>query len=139
MIALDSNILLRLLLNDHQQQAQEAMRAISAAAERKQVCVVSPIVLVELVWVLKSRNITRAEIAGALTSLMEMQELLVMESEAVYQAVNLYADGKADFADYLIWTLSKEGGARSMLSFDRDLCREQKQCMLPTTFLKKIA
>ena len=66
MIAVDTNILARYLLNDERKQAQ-----IAAAIVEGDEDLTAPVtVFLELVWVLESYGYTRAEVARALTPML---------------------------------------------------------------------
>ena len=62
MIVLDTNVLLRYLLNDEPKQAERARRLMESASQ----LTVTPTIVLELVWVLECSDCSRAEIVAAL-------------------------------------------------------------------------
>ena len=70
MIALDTNVLVRLLVEDDAAQAARARRLVEACSEAGDVCLVSIPVLCELEWVLESvYRAPRADVEEAVRSL----------------------------------------------------------------------
>ena len=124
MIAFDTNLLLRLLLNDHPEQARKAEELLQrtvAAAER---VLLPDIVLCELEWVLETAyGFRRAEIVRTLRRLLAADEFAFMDRAAMAAALALYAAGKADFSDYLIGETAPAAGSVTTYTFDRELAR----------------
>jgi predicted nucleic-acid-binding protein len=124
-IALDTNVLVRLVLQDDEAQARVAERLVVRARREDTSLFIADVVLCELVWVLTRRtNISRAEIAAVLDQLLRT-ELLVFSSTAVVErAVSAYRDGRGDFADYLIREHARAADATDVVTFDRALKSE---------------
>ncbi len=96
MIALDTNVLARLLLADDPAQFAQAKALL---AEPRQYT--APItVLLELVWVLEVNDIQPKAIAAGLHQLLGLPNFHVESLSGVQQALNHYAQGM-DFADAL--------------------------------------
>jgi predicted nucleic-acid-binding protein len=113
-ITVDTNILVRVLVDDHAEQAAMA-RALLSNAD----LIVVPIpVLCELVWVLK-RGYRRssAEIVTAITELLKVEKMEMDRSE-VERGLQMLAAG-GDFADGAIACLGEARGAGIFASFDR--------------------
>ena len=107
MIALDTSVLARYILNDNPAESLVAERLISENA-----CSVSWSVLIELCWVLESKaRLPRSEIARSMIALVESDFLSVPDDILVAWAIERYASG-ADFADmiHLASTLNGEIG-----------------------------
>lgn len=118
MIGLDTNVLVRYLMQDDPRQSPRATRLIESlhADEPGFVPVVA---LVELVWVLSaSYSLSRAQIATVLETLLRSKELVVDRAEVVAQAVQRYSAGGADFADALIERIATAAGCTSTMTFD---------------------
>ena len=102
MIGLDTNVLVRYLMQDDAAQAAKASRLIERCSAEEP-GFIAMVVLVELVWVLESSyGIERARIAAALELLLRTRELRVEQAETAWHAVRMYRDSRADFADALI-------------------------------------
>ncbi len=77
-------------------------------------------VLCELVWVLdRGCGYDRRTIAAVLRQLLSVKDVFVERSELAWQALHLYENGKADFADYLIGLSHRDLGAEVTCTFDR--------------------
>ena len=120
MIALDTDLLVRLLTNDDPRQAAKVEAWLKANATPKTPAYVDHLVLCELGWVLElGYGYSRAEVHGALAALL-VQDRLKLESPAlVRQALLLYADGAADFSDYLLAARTQAAGYSPVLTFDK--------------------
>ena len=118
MIGLDTNVLVRYVMQDEPRQSARATRLIeSLTAEAPGF--VPVVVLVELVWVLSgSYGLQRAQVATVLDTLLRSKELLVDRAELVTQALHRYGAGGADFADTLIERIAAAAGCTATMSFD---------------------
>jgi predicted nucleic-acid-binding protein len=118
MIGLDTNVLVRYVVQDDPQQSPKATRLIESltADVPGYVTVVS---LVELVWVLTScYDSTKQEICAVLETLLRAEELVVAEADTVWKALRVYRDGKTDFADSLIECSANAAGCTHTATFD---------------------
>ena len=115
MISLDTNVIARAVLNDHQQQSPIAVAMLTEKS------LIVPTVMVELVWVLGSAaKWSRREIVATLHDLLDIASLTIVEREAIEWATARYAAG-ADFADMLHLALT--GEATAFVTFDEELAR----------------
>ena len=122
MIALDTNVLLRLVLHDDVAQARAAERFVVRARREQTSLWVADIVLCELVWVLRRRSgLSRADIADALDRLMRTELIVLADAAAAENALAAYRVGRGDFADYLIREQARSAGAVEVVSFDQAL------------------
>ena len=124
MIAFDTNLLLRLLLNDQAQQARQAEQLLQRAVAAGQRVLLPDIVLCEMEWVLESvYGLARTDILQALRRLFSADDFDFANRGAVAIAIQRYATGKADFSDYLIGESATLAGASVTYTFDRELAR----------------
>lgn len=122
MIALDTNVLVRLILHDDEAQARAAERLVVRARRERTPLFVADVVLCELVWVLKSRaGRSRTEIADALDRLFRTELIVLADAGVAERSLEAYRGGKGDFADYLIREQAKSGEANEVVTFDRQL------------------
>lgn len=134
MIALDTNIIARVFLDDHAKESRLASSLMEKVGARERLFIALP-VIIELVWVLSRRGIPRAEIHQRLSQLVETDGVVIGQRDLVIEALSLYRLGKADFADYVIMCESSQSGARAMATFDQDLYKEQTDyCQHPRAF-----
>ncbi len=116
MIAIDTNILVRYLLNDDRAQAKAASEYLACGKTFS----FSPTVLLELVWVLQANDCTREEILNGLRHILGLPNIRVREIEAVTYAIRWYEAG-LDFADALHLALSDKD--EGFLTFDKTLVK----------------
>lgn len=124
MVGLDTNVLVRFLVRDDEPQFVRARRLIQQGAARGESVLISLLVLLETEWVLRSRYaLAKSEIAAALSALLETSELLFEDEASVEQALYLWKESSAQFADCLIgarhWALE----CRATASFDAKALR----------------
>jgi len=120
MAALDTNVLVRFLVQDDVKQgllAKELIRSILAKGEPVYVPVT---VMLELEWVLRSNfGFDKAQIILTLSSLLATSELSFESEAAVEVAVELFRKNKADFSDCIHIALSHAAGMAPMWTFDQ--------------------
>ena len=120
MIALDTNVLVRLVLHDDEAQARAAERLFIRARREQTPLFVADVVLCELVWVLKRRaGVSRADIVDTLDRLLRTELIVVSDAAIAENALAAYRAGKGDFADYLIREQSRAMRATEVVTFDR--------------------
>jgi predicted nucleic-acid-binding protein len=119
MIGLDTNVLVRYIMQDDAKQAALANKLIEGLTEASP-GYVSLIAIVELVWVLESAyGLTRQQVTSALRNLLSVNVFKVDRVAVVASALRTYAEGTADFADCLIERSSALAGCRCTMTFDR--------------------
>lgn len=121
MQAVDTNVLVRILVNDNKQMAQVKL-ARQFAVRAKQLYI-PQIVQVELVWVLASAyDLDKAEIIRILQHL-EKNDAYVLQNESMFsEALHLYQHNNVDFSDCLIFMESKNNNVE-VSTFDKKFSR----------------
>lgn len=120
MIALDTNVLVRYIVQDDPAQAAAASRLIESHCTSEEPGLVATIVLCELNWVLaRGYGYSRAQVAAVVRAILAAEELEVEAPELAWRALRLFEDGKADLADDLIGAANRERGAVTTFTFDR--------------------
>jgi len=120
LIALNTNLLVRLLTNDDPRQAAKVEAWLRDNATPKTPAYVDHVVLCELGWVLeRSYGYDRAEVHAALAALLEQDHLKVESPGLVRQALMMYANGPADFSDYLLAVRAQAAGYSPVLTLDK--------------------
>lgn len=120
MIVLDTNLLLRYLLNDDVAQAKRAARVLETSPQ----VTVTPTIVLELVWVLECSDCSRAEIAAALRHVLGLPNMRLSNEAALYRAVQWFEQG-LDFADALHLGLSP--ATATLMTFDKDFVSRAKR------------
>ena len=119
MLGIDTNVLVRFLVRDEERQFARAQRLLRREVERGGPVFVSHLVLLETEWVLRSRyELSKAEILGAFSGLLESAELQIEAELSVEQALFIWKDSAAEFADCLIGMRHLELGCQATASFD---------------------
>jgi predicted nucleic-acid-binding protein len=119
MTGLDTNVLVRYIMQDDARQAALATRLIESLAADAPGFV--PLIsVVELAWVLDSAyGLDRAQLVEAFEGLLRTKELVVDRAETVWKALRVFQGGNADFADCLIERSAAAAGCQRTMSFDR--------------------
>lgn len=122
MIAIDTNVLVRILIDDAGQPGQ--VQAARALASRVGQVYIPLIVLVETVWVLESAcRLEKAAIIAILTHL-HTNSAFVLQDEAITQeALRQFRVSNVDFADSVILTHVQQQGLE-LHTFDKHLARQ---------------
>ena len=124
MQAIDTNVVVRLVLGDDPVQVRLAVECWRAALAEGDVYL-SQIALVELSWVLGfSARLSRARIVTELRRLTAIAGVVVENESVVIQAIECYEQSSADFADCLILAKAREVDALPLHTFDRSFSRE---------------
>jgi predicted nucleic-acid-binding protein len=124
MVGLDTNVLVRFLVGDDQPQLERARRLIGREAGSGQPVLISLLVLLECEWVLRSRyGLGKAEIIGAFSGLLESAEIRFEDEACVEEALYVWKESAAEFADCLIGARHRALGCRCTVSFDARAAR----------------
>jgi predicted nucleic-acid-binding protein len=112
MIAVDTNVLARLLLNDDAAQHQRA----KALFGTRQTFTAPITVMLELVWVLESYDCTAEKIATGLAALLALPNFKPAQADALRLALQSYTSGMG-FADALHLSLCAD--QQGFVTFDK--------------------
>ena len=121
MIALDTNALIRMLIEDDKNQAESVQGVVGFAEKNSVQIIILSEVLIETVWVLESvYQCTRDEVIQFLETLISISTFTFPDSSIIRKAIHRYKKG-GDFADLLIVGQAKKQGAKKFFSFDKKL------------------
>jgi predicted nucleic-acid-binding protein len=124
MIALDTNVLLRYLVQDDPTQSPKAIAIIERRLTRQEPGFVSLVCILEIVWVLGSLlKRTRWEIAYHIEMILAADTLQVQNEQEVYQGVIALRNGTGTFEDALIGALGKWWGCSTTFTFDQNAAK----------------
>jgi predicted nucleic-acid-binding protein len=124
MLGIDTNVVVRLLVEDDAEQTRRAQRLVSRAFEQGDPVVVSLLVLIETEWVLRSRyDLDKETILRTIRRLLEAQELEFEDESAVEEALFYHRDSSAGFADCLIAAHNRRLGCSVTATFDAKAAR----------------
>lgn len=118
--SVDTNILVRLITQDDEQQANAVTRLMAKHARSGELLFVPITVVLELEWVLRSKKSkSKVDVIQALSALLTIVELSFESEGALEQALADYQDGGADFGEYVNLALSRNSEALPFWTFDR--------------------
>jgi predicted nucleic-acid-binding protein len=121
--ALDTNVIVRLLVRDDDEQYRRAELIFRRATAGPGVWLAS-VVLVEVVWVLRvAYKFDRAASAASLRRLIQTDGVQVEDEPTTRSALAAFEAGAADFADYFILESARRDGALPLHTFDERLSR----------------
>ncbi len=119
MIALDTNVLVRLLIQDDARQAAIAQAVLDDLTPERPGFICRE-VLIELVWVLsRTYGLSRNAVSNAIFGLICTEVFVLELEEEVRRALEIFSGSKADIADILIEAAGRRAGASEMVTFDR--------------------
>jgi len=120
MIGLDTNVLVRYLVEDDDPQKRAADRFVEEALKRGESLFVNEIVLCEVVWVLsRAYGFAKREVADALEMILYTRQFEIETKDMMVQGLREYRKGKADFADCIIGLKNQAAGCTATVTFDR--------------------
>ncbi len=119
MRAVDTNVLVRLLVRDNEQQRSSAEAFVSPGAW------VSHLVLAETVWVLDSvYHLSHSELINAIEMLQSQEQIIIEEPDVVSAALEHYKQKPSlRFTDCLILEIARKAGCRPLGTFDKNLAK----------------
>lgn len=120
MPALDTNVLVRYIVQDDSAQLAAAQRLIRKCVSEQQTLFVPVTVTLELEWVLRSNfGYVKPETIRAMSDLFSAAELSFESEQALDVALELYRSSAADFADCLHIALAAQSGEQPLWTFDK--------------------
>lgn len=119
MRAVDTNVLVRLLVRDHPEQTAEAERMVAEGAW------VSHLALAECTWVLTTVfGLAPSALIIAIERLLKHRELTIQDADVVAAALDHFKrKPKLGFSDCLILEVARKAGHTPLLTFDRELAK----------------
>ena len=124
MIGIDTNILLRLWLDDDPAQNNRIDALLAEHGSAPGSLLVTDVVLAEAVWTLRSAfEQDKASQLVALRSLLEETAFAFEDRESIEHAVMLFEDGSCGFSDCLIVAKHSYRGCAFTATFDRGMQR----------------
>lgn len=122
MRALDSNVLLRYLINDDPRQAGISEGIIEECRRSEEPLFITVLVLCETVWVLdRIYRQSKTQILETIELLLTMDLLRFEHERSVRRAFDQFRQSRADFPDYLIGEIAAAAGCRDTVTFDKAL------------------
>ena len=131
MIALDTNVLVRLLVEDDARQLRSAQTLLRQAQEAEETVLLTDILLCELAWVLDAAyGVPRERILAAVQMLLGDDRFCFEDRGLVERALTAYQQGRGDLSDSLLGLRAEKQGSRTTFTFDRGLRSEAELTLL---------
>ncbi len=120
MAAIDTNILVRFLIQDDEQQGHQARRLIQHVLAQGETLFIPVTVILELEWVLRSNFLfSKSQVVELISNLLSTKELEFESEPSVEIALELFRNYAADFADCLHIALAHWAGHSPLWTFDK--------------------
>ncbi len=120
MIAFDTNLLLRLTMNDDARQAKAASAIVERALAERQQIYINPVALSEFTWTLdRTFKANRREQALAVRQFLNCPPYRMFDSGVVETALIYFENSKADFSDCLIGVMNNAVSVQTTYTFDK--------------------
>ena len=120
MPALDTNVLVRYIVQDDETQLAAARRLIRKSIDDGHALFVPITVALEIEWVLRSNfEYSKDRVMAILSNLLSAAELTFESERAFEVALHLYRDSSADFADCLHIALASQARELPLWTFDK--------------------
>ena len=124
-VVIDTNLLVRYLINDDQKKAEAVDNLLDKAMKGEVRIVVPSVVIAELVWVLESfYQMKAAAILELVEAIVNTSGLDVIDKSMVISALRLYKNRNIDFIDAWIIEFAKERGIKTIYTFDKKHFRD---------------
>ena len=119
MLGIDTNVLVRLLVEDDPAQTRRARKLVDSQIASEEPVLVSLLVLLETEWVLRSRYVfDKGSTAALFTRLLEAREVIFEDEASIEEALYTWKDTPCGFADCLIIARNRRLGCAGTATFD---------------------
>lgn len=126
MIGLDTNVLVRYVVQDSPTESKAASRLIEGRCTAESPGFIANLVLAEMVWVLRGAyGYDKDIIVIVLRQLLQTAELAVEDQAIAWAALREFEEGSGDFADYLIGHGNHAHGCSATYTFDRKAAKSR--------------
>jgi predicted nucleic-acid-binding protein len=124
MIGLDTNVVVRLFVDDDMRQVRVARSFVAERCTHENPGYVNRVTLCELVWVLESvYRFKRAAVADVIERLLATRDIQVEDRAKAQAALGAFRSIGVDFADALVGEINRADGCTATATFDRKAAR----------------
>ena len=119
MIGIDTNVLVRYIVQDDPKQSRIATKLIETSLSATNKGFISSVVLCEVVWVLKRLyRQPKDRLVLVVKTILEAEAFEVEHRDCAWRAYYDSDEGAADFSDYYLARINKTYGASFTVTFD---------------------
>lgn len=120
MNGLDTNVLVRAVVGDDNEQSMLARQMVAEATGRGEKLFIASVTTAEFVWVLTSRyRYSKTAVVSALRQLLSADSLVFQDFHALEEALRRLPMERVGFTDILIGVILREAGCATTWTFDR--------------------
>ena len=120
MIGLDTNVVIRYLVQDDKKQSTAATRFIEKSLTTDAPGYINHICLCEIVWVLqRCYGVTKQQVREIIEGLLTTKQLMVENVEVTWKVLRAFDASNADFCDALIGQKNIHSGCEHTVTFDK--------------------
>lgn len=124
MIGLDTNVVIRYLVQDDAAQARKANRLIEKSLTSEEPGFINLTTLCEIAWVLKSNyRLDKPGLVAVVEGLLTTKQLLVEDVPVAWKALRAYESGCGDFSDAVIAYANRFHECDYTVTFDKQASR----------------
>lgn len=126
MKSLDTNVIIRFLVNDDMKQGELVKKLFLTAEKDNSVYFVSIPVILELIYVLDSvYGFTRKEILDAFNAMLLMPILLFEDTDTIQKFLSSAEKTNIELEDLLIGIVAREAGCKTTITFDKKASKSE--------------
>ncbi|MCM2473352.1 type II toxin-antitoxin system VapC family toxin [Rhizobium sp. CG5] len=123
MIGIDTNVLLRLTIRDHDEQTKLAL-AFAGSLTLEQPGFINSAVLLEFIWTARRQvKMSKEELKIILSGLLDSENLVLEDENVIELTLDEMDRSNEEFADIFIALKNRELGCRTTMTFDRKAAR----------------
>ena len=120
MIGLDTNVVIRYLVQDDKRQSAAATRFIEKSLTTDAPGYINHITLCEIVWVLqRCYGVTNPQVGEIIEGLLTTKQLYTENVEVIWKALRTFNANKAEFCDALIGQINIHNGCEYTVTFNK--------------------
>lgn len=133
MIGIDTNVLVRFILDDDPVWSAAAAKFMNETITSENQGYINLLTLAEIVGALKKEaRFDRVKLTAVIEALLQSENLVLADVDLVVRALERFRSGNADFADYLIAELNSANGAEPTITIDKRAARNEAFLQLPS-------
>ncbi len=119
MLGIDTNVLVRFLVRDDQTQFEKVRKLLKREVSNGRRVFINQFVLLETEWVLRSRYcLAKTKMLETISGLLDAPDVQLEDEPSIEEAVFVWRDANADFADCLIGARNRRLGCKATATFD---------------------
>ena len=133
MIGIDTNVLVRYIVQDDAVQSKAASDFIENECSKETPGFVDHLVICEVVWVLRRcYRVSNNQITRIIKQILKTAQFKIQDTQTVWKALRKFELGKADFADCLIAQINSTHGCSKTVTFDIEAAKTNGFFLLKT-------